>query len=68
MHLCHEGSMIGVQCSLMIFRGHNRINLGSDQFCLKICDLWKLPHLSAGCVLLALDSDSDISLRFRFGY
>ena len=31
MHLHHEGSMIGVQCQLMICRGHIRASNGTLQ-------------------------------------
>ena len=31
MHLHHEGSMIGVQCQLMICRGHIRASKGTFQ-------------------------------------
>ena len=31
MHLYHEGSMIGVQCQLMICRGHIRASKGPFQ-------------------------------------
>ena len=31
MHLDHEGSMIGVQCQLMICRGHIRASKGTSQ-------------------------------------
>ena len=31
MHLHHEGSMIGVQCQLMICRGHIRASKGIFQ-------------------------------------
>ena len=29
MHLYHEGLMIGVQCQLMICRGHIRVSMGT---------------------------------------
>ena len=32
MRLDHEGSMIGVQCQLMIYRGHIRASKGTFQF------------------------------------
>ena len=32
MRLDHEGSMIGVQCQLMICRGHIRASKGTFQF------------------------------------
>ena len=32
MHLHHEGSMIGVQCQLMICRGHIKASKGTFQF------------------------------------
>ena len=32
MHLHHEGSMIGIQCQLMICRGHIRASKGAFQF------------------------------------
>ena len=31
MHLYHEGSMIGIQCQLMICRGHIRASKGIFQ-------------------------------------
>ena len=34
MCLHHEGSMIGVQCQLMIYRGHIRASKGTLQICL----------------------------------
>ena len=54
MCLHHEGSMIGVQCQMMIFRGHIRASKGAlqildlieiIQFYLKIYDLWRHPAL-----------------------
>ena len=32
MHLDHEGSMIRVQCQLMICRGHIRASMGALKF------------------------------------
>ena len=32
MHLHHEGSVIGVQCQLLICRGHIRASKGTFQF------------------------------------
>ena len=32
MHLHHEGLMIGVQCQLMICRGHIRVSKGTFKF------------------------------------
>ena len=32
MHLDHEGSMIGVQYQLMIYRGHIRASKGTYKF------------------------------------
>ena len=42
MHLHHEGSMIGVQCQLMICSGHIRACKGTFQifFCLTV--LWQI--------------------------
>ena len=46
MHLHHEGSMIGVQCQLMICRGHIRASKGTFQIFLGGLSL-HLNHLIA---------------------
>ena len=40
VHLHHEGSMIGIQCQLMICRGHIRASEGTFQFFLWLTVLW----------------------------
>ena len=45
MHLDHEGSMIGVQCQLMICRGHIRASKGTFQIFLWLTVLWQIDIL-----------------------
>ena len=40
--LDHEGSMIGVQCQLMICRGHIRASKGTFQIFLWLTVLWQI--------------------------
>ena len=42
MHLHHEGSMIGIQCQLMICRGHIRASKGTFQIFLWLTVLWQI--------------------------
>ena len=46
MRLHHEGSMIGVQCQLMICRGHIRASKGTFQIFLWLMVLWQMDILS----------------------
>ena len=41
MHLHHEGSMIRVQCQLMICRGHIRVSMGPLKVFLQLTVLCK---------------------------
>ena len=45
MCLHHEGSMIGVQCQLMICRGHIRAFKGTFQIFLCLTVLWQIDIL-----------------------
>ena len=45
MHLHHEGSMIGVQCQLMICRGHIRVSKGTLHIFLWLMVLWQIDIL-----------------------
>ena len=45
MRLDHEGSMIGVQCQLMIYRGHIRASKGTIQIFLWLTVLWQIDIL-----------------------
>ena len=56
MHLHHEGSMIGVQCQLMICRGHIRASKGTLQIFLWLMDLWQIDILVKFCTLLFISS------------
>ena len=42
MHLHHEGSMIGVQCQLIICRGHIRASKSTFQIFLWLTVLWQI--------------------------
>ena len=42
MCLDHEGSIIGVQCQLMICRGHIRASKGTFQIFLWLMVLWQI--------------------------
>ena len=46
MHLHRERSMIGVQCQLMIWRGHIRASKGTFQIFLWLMVLWQIGHRS----------------------
>ena len=46
MRLDHEGSMIGVQCRLMIYRGHIRASKGTFQIFLWLTILWQIDFSS----------------------
>ena len=56
MRLDHEGSMIGVQCQLMIYRGHIRASKGTFQFFLLLTILWQIDILVQFCTLLFISS------------
>ena len=45
MHLHHEQSMIGVQCQLMICRGHIRASKDTFQMFLWVMVLWQIDIL-----------------------
>ena len=45
MRLDHEGSMIGLQCQLMICRGHIRASKGTFQIFLWLMVLWQIDIL-----------------------
>ena len=45
MHLHHEESMIGVQCQLMICRGHIRASKGTSHIFLWLMVLWQIDIL-----------------------
>ena len=45
MHLHHDGSMIGVQCQLMIYRGHIRASKGTLHIFLWLMVLWQIDIL-----------------------
>ena len=51
MHLHHEGSMIGVQCQLMICRGHIRASKSTFQIFLWLMVLWQIDILVKFCTL-----------------
>ena len=52
MYLHHEGSMVGVQCQLMICRGHIRASKGTFQIFFVVYGSMANWHLSrmGGCV------------------
>ena len=52
MHLHHEGSMIGVQCQLMIGRGHIRASKGTFEIFLWLTVLWQIDILVQCCTLV----------------
>ena len=56
MRLDHEGSMIGVQCQLMICRGHIRASKGTFQIFLKLTILWQIDILVEFCTLVFISS------------
>ena len=52
MCLHHEGSMIGVQCQLMIYRGHIRASNGALQIILWLMVLCEIDILDKFCTLV----------------
>ena len=56
MRLDHEGSMIGVQCQLMICRGHIRASNGTFQIFLWLTVLWQIDILVQFCTLVFISS------------
>ena len=56
MCLDHEGSMIGVQCQLMICRGHIRASEGTFQIFLWLTVLWQIDILVQFCTLVFISS------------
>ena len=52
MHLDHEGLMIGVQCQLMICRGHISASKGTFQIILWFTVLWQIDILVQFCTLV----------------
>ena len=53
MHLHHEGSMIGVQCRLMICRGHIRASKGTFKIFLWLTVAVKIDILVKFCTLFS---------------
>ena len=53
MHLHHEGSMIGVQCQLMICRGHIRASKGAFKIFLWLTVAVKIDILVKFCTLFS---------------
>ena len=56
MHLDHEGSMIGVQCQLMICRGHIRASKDTFQIFLWLTVLWQIDILVQFCTFIFISS------------
>ena len=56
MRLDHEGSMIGVQCPLMIYRGHIRASKGTFQIFLWLAILWQIDILVQFCTLVFIST------------
>ena len=56
MRLHHEGSMIVVQCQLMICRGHIRASKGTFEIFLWLTVLWKIDILVKFCTLVFISS------------
>ena len=56
MCLHHEGSMIGIQCQLMICRGHIRASKGTFQIFLWLMVLWLIDILVQFCTLEHISS------------
>ena len=56
MRLDHEGSMIGVQCQLMICRGHIRASKGTLHIFLWLTVLWQIDILVQFCTLVFISS------------
>ena len=56
MCLDHEGSMIGVQCQLMIGRGHIRASKGTFQIFLWLMVLCQIDILVQFCTFVFISS------------
>ena len=56
MRLDHEGSMIGVQCQLMICRGHIRVSKETFQIFLWLTVLCQIDILVQFCTLVFISS------------
>ena len=56
MRLHYEGSMIRVQCQLMIGRGHIRASYGTFQIFLWLMVLWQIDILVQFCSLVFISS------------
>ena len=56
MHLHHERSMIGVQCQLVICRGHIRASKGLFQIFLRLTVVWQIDILVKFCTLVLISS------------
>ena len=56
MRLDHEGLMTGVQCQLMICRGHIRASKGMFQIILWLTVLWQIDILVQFCTLVFISS------------
>ena len=56
MHLHHEQSMIGVQCQLVICRGHIRASKGPFQIFLRLTVVWQIDILVKFCTLVFISS------------
>ena len=56
MRLHHEGSMIGVQCQLMICRGHIRASKGTFEIFLWLTVLWQIDILVKFCTFVFISS------------
>ena len=56
MRLDHEGSMIGVQCQLMIYGGHIRASKATFQIFLWLMVLWQIDILVQFCTLVFISS------------
>ena len=56
MSLDHEGSMMGVQCQLMICRGRIRTSGGAFQILLLLTVLWQIDILVQFCTLVFISS------------
>ena len=56
MRLDHEGSMIGVQCQLMICRGHIRASKGTFQIFFWLMVLCQIDIFVQFCTLVFISS------------
>ena len=56
MCLHHEGLMIGVQCRLMVCRGHIRVCKGAFKIFFWLTVLWKIDILVQFCTLVFISS------------